>query len=257
MYYLVQENVFKEKHFTTLIENLQRYDLEYEVVKWRPFAEEIEVNTDRKDIFCFGCVSLTKAAKFYDWNPGVYYDDNQDMEVYMEKYGEYMLNSDGVCINFTDPLPDHIPNIFFARPIKDSKVFSGGIFSKEEWNKWVNTTGDKDVKSNLNETTRILIAPLKDYIQREIRCWIVDGKVVTLSQYKLGNRVVYQNYDYEQEAVEFAQKMANIYSPLRAYVLDICLYQGQYKIVEINCLNCAGYYEADMSKLIQALEGMV
>lgn len=55
-------------------------------------------------------------------------------------------------------------------------------------------------------------------------------------------------------AENYARDMARIYCPAKAFVLDICLYQDEYKIVEINCINCSGFYDADMSKLIQALE---
>lgn len=256
MYYIVQENIFKEHHFDLLISTLEKAGLEYEIVKWRPFADDIEFKTNRTDVFCFGSVSMAKAAFKYNWTPGVFYDDSQDMELYLNKYGDYMLNADGACINFGDQLPDNLSDIFFARPIKDSKVFSGGLFSRNEWDNWVNTPVAEGVTSNLNNTTRILVSPLKSYIQKEIRCWVVDGKVVTTSQYKLGKKVIYQNYDYEQEAIDFAQKMVDIYNPLRTYVLDICLYRDEYKIVEINCLNSAGYYAADMYKLITALEDM-
>jgi len=100
----------------------------------------------------------------------------------------------------------------------------------------------------------VLVAPLKSNIQQEIRCWIVDGKPVTISQYKIGSRVVYQNHDNNEEAWIFAKDMCKIYCPAKAFVLDICLYQDEYKVVEINCINCSGFYDGDMSKLIQALE---
>jgi hypothetical protein len=254
MYYLIQENLFKETHFYVLVELLNRHKMDYEIIKFRPFDEEIIHHTDRKDIFVFGSVSLTKVAQKYRWNPGVLYNDNHDMEVYMKAYGEYMLNADGQCINYADKLPDYLPFTFFARPTRDTKVFSGRLFTKDSWNEWVSTTIDADVVKNITDETRIFVAPLKSWIQKEIRCWVVGGKVITISQYKIGDRVIQQNYDHEQEAIDFAQKMADIFSPSKAYVLDICLYNDEYKVVEINCINCAGYYEANMSKLIQALE---
>lgn len=249
MYYIVQENIFKERNFNVLIDILERHKLSYEIVKWKPFAEDIDFITDRKDVFCFGCVNLTRAATKYGWSPGVYFNEGHDMEVYMSHYEDHMLNSDGIIINLSDPLPSTIPDIFFARPTQDSKLFSGGLFSRKEWEEYAtNHPSAPD--------TKILIAEPKYGIQKEIRCWIVDKKVITISLYKLGSKGFQQNYDHEQEAIDFAQSMVNIYSPSRAFVLDICLHNGQYKVVEINCLNCAGYYDANMSKLIQALETM-
>ena len=245
MYYVIQENLFKETNFNILIDILERHKLEYEVIKWRPFADEIELQTDRKDIVCFGGVSLIKMAMKYGWQPGVFFNEFHDMEVYMKAYGDHMLNSDGVCIDHTQSLPEFLDEYFFARPTKDTKLFSGGIFTRDTWKDW----------SEGLEPARIFVANTKP-IEKEIRCWIVDGKVVTISLYKLGKKGFQQDYDHEQEAIDFAQKMVDIYAPSRAFVLDICLSEGEYKIVEINCINSAGFYDANMSKLIQAIETM-
>lgn len=249
MYYLVQENIFREGNFVNLIECLDRNKIEYEIIKWIPFSEDIKFDTDRKDVFIFGCVNMTKVAHKYNWVPGVYFNDKHDMENYFYKYGDHMLNSDGKFINYYDELPEHIPDTFFARPSKDSKLFTGSLFYRAEWAAY--TKG-----SEVSADTRIFIASQKSYISREIRCWIVDGKVVTTSLYKMAKRGRYQNYDHEQEAIDFAQKMVDIYAPSRAFVLDICLHEGEYKVVEINCMNCAGFYDANMNKLVEALENM-
>lgn len=254
MHYLIQENLFKETHFHVLIDILDRHKMSYEIIKFRPFSEDVEHHTVRKDIFVFGSVSLTNACKKYNWDPGVMYNDNHDMEVYMQKYGKHMLNSDGMCIAYGDKLPDYLPFTFFARPTRDTKVFSGGLFTTDSWNEWQSAVLAADVIKNITDETRIFVAPLKSFIYKEIRCWVVDGKVITISQYKIGDKVIQQNYDHEQEAIDFAQKMADIYCPSRAFVLDICLHNDEYKVVEINCINCSGFYEANMSKLIQALE---
>lgn len=253
MYYIIQENLFKEFHFDTLVEHLKRKQHDYEVIKFRPFTNEIEFKTNRKDVWVFGSTNLAQVAKQYDWNPGCMFNDNHDIEVYGKEYGENMLNHDGYIINFGDKLPETLPYVFFARPTKDSKVFSGQCFTPDTWNNWVKETEDSNVKQRLTMETRILVAPFKD-IQQEIRCWIVDGKVVTMSQYKIGARVVLQNQDNNEEAFIFANKMIKMYCPARAFVLDICLVNNDYKIVEINCINCSGFYDGNMGMLIDALE---
>lgn len=254
MYYIVQQNLFKERNFDILINLLQKQKLGYEIIKWIPFQEEIDIKTDRKDIICFGGVSIAKAAQKYGWKPGIFYNDLHDMESYMKYYGEHMLNSDGVCISSQDPLPDHLPDIFFARPTRDTKLFNGGLFSRKGWED--NMRAYMELKKGLDHDIRIFVASDKEYIQKEIRCWVVNGKVITASQYKLGIIVTTKNYDHEEEAINFAQKMVNIHSPSKAFVLDICLYQGEYKVVEINCINSAGFYDADMHKLINAFENL-
>lgn len=253
MYYIIQENLFKERHFNTLIEYLKKYNLDYEVIPFRPFTDELDFKTDRKDVWAFGSVNLASVAKKYDWYPGSLYNDNHDMNVYGPYYGDHMLNSDGKVINFGDDIPEDFPDFFFARPTKDTKQFSGQMFSKEKWGEWNKEIVDSSLQQTLTAETQILIAPLKN-IQQEIRCWIVDGKPVTISQYKIGSRVVYQNMDNNEEAMIFAKQICKLYCPADAFVLDICLHDDDYKVVEINCINCSGFYDGDMSKLIQALE---
>ena len=92
-------------------------------------------------------------------------------------------------------------------------------------------------------------------IQQEVRCWVVGGKVVTASRYKLGSRIVYENYDNEIFYTNFAQKMVDKYQPAEAFVLDVCLTDDdELKIVEVNCINCAGFYHGNLNKMILALE---
>lgn len=254
MYYIVQENLFKERNFDILINYFINNKMDYEIIKWIPFQENLEIKTDRTDVLVFGGVSLTKVAIEKKWKPGVFYNENHDMEIYMRHYGEHMLNSDGVVFSSHEELPTVLPNVFFARPTQDTKLFSGGLFSRKGWEESMRAY--MELKKGLEHNVRIFAASDKEYIQKEIRCWVVDGKVVTASQYKLGNLVTTKNYDHEIEAINFAQKMVDIYQPSRAFVLDICLHQDTYKVVEINCINSAGFYDANMNKLIQAFEAM-
>jgi glutathione synthase/RimK-type ligase-like ATP-grasp enzyme len=98
-----------------------------------------------------------------------------------------------------------------------------------------------------------MISSLKE-IQQEIRCWVVGGKVITISQYKLGRRVTYKNLDFDEEAFEFAQSMVDIYRPAEAFCIDICRTADGMRIVEINCINCSGFYDMNTQKLLYALE---
>ena len=91
MYYIIQENIFKEHQYQILIDMMGRFNFDYEIVKFRPFIHEIEFKTDRKDVFCFGAVAMSASAKKYNWNPGSMLNDNHDFEIYSEKYGNQGL----------------------------------------------------------------------------------------------------------------------------------------------------------------------
>lgn len=250
MYYIIQENLYREFHFNTMIDHFKKHNLEYEMVPFRPFTDELHFKTDRKDVFFFGSINGSQLALKYGWYPGCFYNDNHDFKVYGEKFREHLLNSDFQILSSTDEVPQEFGNFFFARPSKDTKVFSGQPFSRSAWEEYIQKD---DTGILIKQETEILVASLKE-VQQEIRCWIVKGKLVTMSQYKIGRRVVYQNQDNNIDASLFVRDMLKIYQPADAFVLDICLHNDEYKIVEINCINCSGFYDMDMSKLLQSLE---
>ena len=48
--------------------------------------------------------------------------------------------------------------------------------------------------------------------------------------------------------------MIDIYQPAEAFVIDIAVSNDELKVIEINSINSAGFYECNMIKLISALE---
>jgi hypothetical protein len=52
----------------------------------------------------------------------------------------------------------------------------------------------------------------------------------------------------------FARDMIAIWQPLEAFVLDVCETQNGFRIVEINTINSAGFYAADIQNIVLALE---
>jgi len=64
------------------------------------------------------------------------------------------------------------------------------------------------------------------------------------------------NKDHDLDLKVRVQRLADIYQPAEAFVLDVCQLENndELKIVEINCMNCSGFYEANMELLLHALE---
>lgn len=259
MYYVIQENLFREHGFKSLVGHLERRgevlgEPIHEIVKYVPFSGKLEFRTKRKDVMFFGYTSAgTIAREQYGWDPGIFFNENFTMEKYLEVFKDYMLNSDG-RIRKPAELCEAIEymhlglHFMFIRPVGDGKEFTGEVFSGAQWLNYAKGNSQlKDIK--------VLTASPKN-TQQEIRCWMVDGEPVTISQYKIGSRANYLNMDHNDEAIIFARKMAKIYQPARAYCLDICLYNDEYYIVELGCINHCGFYDANMNKLIDALENM-
>lgn len=250
MYYIVQENTFREENYNNLILALNRLELSYEIIKVYPFVDLIEFETNRKDIFLFGSLKLASLSKLYNWKPGSMMNDNHDFLKYREYYQENLLNYDSKIIKFGDEFFQK--ERFFARPTKDTKVFTGKVFDMKEWNTFKINSLTNGHSTILNRNSEIQISTIKK-IQQEIRFWIIKGEIITASQYMLGNRYCLNDV-IDQAAYEFCKEMIKLFQLNDAFVMDIGLTNGQYKIIECGCINCAGFYKANLQKLLMGLE---
>lgn len=251
MFYIIQRNVFRDTNYNIIFDALERLGLEYEIVEFDDNGD-VEIKTQRNDVFPFGSIRLAKVSSNRDWKPGSFFGGNHDFSIYSQFYKEHLLNYDSQIFKFGDTLEWVYNETKFIRPCKDSKLFTGQVFTKTKWEDLVsekkkNPFFKEEMLNDLIQVTE----PKKIY--KEARMWIVDGKVVTSSYYRFGDYVSYQE-EVEPEGVEFANEMAKLYQVADTFVMDICLTPNGWKIVEINCTNCSGFYKGDMQKLIIALE---
>jgi len=251
MYYIVQENVFKEENYDNLIAALDRFNFDYEIVDLLPFVEDFEFKTKRKDVFPFGAVKMSRISRKYGWYPGSQLNENHDYLVYSKYYKENLLNYDSEIIDFGNQDFFH-KEIFFARPVLDSKIFTGRIFDMDQWEEFREEALTNGHSVLLDKNSKIQISSVKK-IQKEIRFWIVKGEIATASQYRLGNRYCLDSL-VDKSAYNFVNKMIKLFELNEAFVMDICLINNNYKIVETGCINSCGFYRADMQKLILKLE---
>lgn len=93
MYFLVQANVYLDPDHYKIFDALEELGIDYEVINIPPTAEKIDFETDRKDVFVYGSVTIARLAKQNtDWSPGSFYGGNHLYEVYSKYYGENLLN---------------------------------------------------------------------------------------------------------------------------------------------------------------------
>jgi hypothetical protein len=250
MFYVIQENVFREENYNKIFDVMKRLKLPYEILKIDANGDIGKLMNKRKDVFVFGSVRAARLAASMEWTPGSFYGKNHDFQIYKDYYKKNLLNYDSLLKDIADPIIWEPNEVKFIRPSKDSKVFNGKLYSKIKWEDTVQMVKEKYLDVMPPVTIQVT-SPKKIY--KEARIWIVDGKVVTSSYYKFGDNVVWTE-DVEPEGLEFAQRMANLYKVAKAFVMDICLTPDGWKIVEINCVNCSGFYKGDLQKLVMALE---
>lgn len=260
MHWIVQNNLFHESGWDVLIDTLENVGISYSLHKVVPFVGEIipEVNIpDNEDkVICIGSYAMRHLAKKNSWNPGVYDLFDCDFIEQKKHWGENLLNYDAEVKEFKDI--EFTSDYHFLRPIEDTKVFPGGIFEKSEFYEWKKNVLDLDYDdgSPLQPNNLIQVCDLKS-IYEEVRFWVIDSKIVTASSYKKGTIVNYlPEENVDQEFYDFVEDMIEIYEPASAFVIDVCKTDNGIKIVEINTINSAGFYNGCVQSIVFALESM-
>lgn len=260
-HWVLQENIYAEKGYAALLDILQRTSTPHTLVKVIPFVGEIIPDIDIPNpVVCIGQYSMRHTSKKKGWNPGVWdLEDKADYAQCMEKWN-LMLNSGAQIVKLKDIETEARRGIInqsrsFFRPLDDSKHFAGGIYDLNHMIRLYRNTmalNDEERLLGLSPDSLIVCASPTD-ILAEYRTWFVDGKLVTASQYKLGDLVAH-SADVSEDVLNFAQDMAEIWQPDRAFVLDICRIEAGLRILEVNTINAAGFYAADVFKIWDAIQ---
>lgn len=256
MHWVIQENLYHEEGFYGLLRALDRLELPYSVHKVVPFTSQLIPEVDLPpdtSIIVMGATTLVRIAGERGWTPGAYFNENYNFEVHVASpWGPHMLNGDGTVYAFKD-VPEQ-PGLFFTRPVLDIKTYTGTVMDWEEFSDWQRRTvemGEED-GSQLTGDTRVVIAEPK-VIYSEYRIYVIGGKAVAGSQYKRSGRP-YQDAHVDPEILQYAEARARQWSPSPAFVMDIARTPEGLRIIEAGCLNAAGYYKADIGRVVMALE---
>lgn len=269
MLWLISNTLNEEPAYKALIAALIHLEQDYRIVKTIPFTDILidpdtdtskaltdadqlpQLEIDASDgVVIFGTITLAKLAKGRGWLPGSYISPNLRYDNFAKGYGEdLLLNPSARICKFKD-LPT-ISTSMFVRPVEDSKSFSGKVFTPDEFAKLVKIASEITEGDVFNAETEIIISSPK-VIYSEWRLFVVDGKIITASRYKLGQKVIYSNV-IDPEVIDFGKKCIEIWQPNEAYVLDIALTEDGPKVVETNCFNSSGFYHTDPGMIVRAV----
>ncbi len=254
MFWVIQEDLFQENGREVLIHTLDKMGIPYQVVKIVPIDHVLipEV-TETGSIVTNGSVLLSHIARKRGWNPGGFLNDNFDYRVWYPILKDYLLNNDAVFTTVENANPDPTWEDIFIRPVLDNKSFNGRVFTKEEFVEWKEESLRRDGRGIPPETEIIYASPKR--VGQEHRHFIVDGKVITSSRYKLNGRLN-QAEGADDRVIALAEHVASIFSPARTFVLDTYTTGDEVGVVELGCSCNAGFYKIDVQKFVMALENM-
>ena len=229
-----------------------------------PFSDEVTgtEDFDKFDVIVpYGTVKLIRL-----WQKGLlpksvqvfYHEPSFDQFNYARLIPKELLLNGDVQYTTLGQIKDwQMATDVFIKPTRDLKAFAGVIVSKGQ------TPGEeifsRPQDSSLSDSEVVLIAPLREIV-KEFRNFVVDGKVIDSSIYKIGPKVTYERPSTEEfdQIHRFFDIVKSHYEPHDVYVVDFALLaDGQWVVIEYNCLNCAGMYSVDRRKIFNAIAHFV
>lgn len=146
----------------------------------------------------------------------------------------------------------------FIKPDNDLKQFSGTVVPSGKTLREVLEEKNELITALKSPIANVLISSNIKEIIEEVRCYVVNKKVVTLSRYRYEGKLNMTplNELFHKQYSDFAQHIIDtVYYPSSEFTIDICqLSNGELKVVEYNCLNASGLYECDSKALFTALK---
>lgn len=248
MKWILQENLISDEQVTKFEDVFNKHDIPFENITVIPFTDKIDVKSRDSFKIPYGSTSLSVFAYKEKWK-GMFFNENFKTSIWKEKRDD-MLNADARFFTVSeakDIMSQEDEREWFIRPDNDFKEFAGAKTVTSEFNEWVNKISGAN-GNLLDDNTDIVIAPIKN-ISAEWRWFIVNGKIIDGSMYRLRHRL-YKKHEDDIAVLNEAQNLADMWLPHKICVMDTALVNGEIKIIEFNCLNSSGIYDHDVEKII-------
>lgn len=209
---------------------------------------------DKKPVVLYGSHQFVREIerRYPTFVPGAFTNlKNLQFSSYSAYYNDLMLNDDYIIVPWSEA-KRRIEGDVFIRPNSVTKDFPGTAIKK------------KDIEHEFNAIekisfpyaeTLVVVASVKKIVS-EFRFFIIDGKVITASEYEHEDKKKKKTRnDIDPECRNLADYVAQSnWQPDSAYTVDIAITpEGEAKIVEFNTFSCAGVYAADTKLIAQSM----
>lgn len=202
----------------------------------------------------YGSTKLTRISQQRGWRGNCFNPETFRTALWNEKRDD-MLNQDSVEMPVKDAAKFFegtiLANKWFIRPVEDLKAFNGTVTEAEEIITWMHNVESSKFSKHFNADTLVSISPVKK-IYSEARFFIVDGKIVDGSYYRMAGQLQLHHID-QPETLAFAQEMADKWLPHECCVMDLADTDDGLKVIEFNTLNGSGFYDHRINVIVGAM----
>ena len=217
--------------------------------------------------FFYGSTRMAEiAARDYP-NQGVWLNENFNVfnpkeEARTQPLRDDFLNPYPMAIKFKDfkentKVVNHYKSIaetgtpIFFRPSSSLKLFAGSVMTAKNADELIETISDVAI---VHPDELVCISEYKD-IWAEWRFFVVDGDVISGSQYKESGRLDIR--PASRDICMVAQAFTRKWMPSNTCVIDLALTTDGIKVIEFNSVNASGFYDTDAEKVLVALRELL
>ena len=255
VHWVVQQNMLPAATLQALRAAFARVGVSYEEVVSIPFSDELPtLQQPAASCIFYGSTTLVMNAWRAGYRDGVFFDPAAfTMRNYLRQWPGRLLNADA-CLEslaaFT-ARPHPADSQWFVRPDDDSKCLAGQVRSFAELQAWAQRLAHLP-EADLTPATLLLFSSPKT-IEKEWRHVVVGGRVVASVRYLWHGELRVSEADVPPALLAFVAECLTQYQPHDVFVLDTALAEGKHTIIECNCFNGTGFYQADITPIVAAV----
>jgi hypothetical protein len=250
--WVVQQNLGTSGDPERIGEACKRYGAKCDLIKRVPFSKELpDCPIDEPTIFYGSTRFVNLVFESGRWTPCAFFDPVRFTTAHWGPiYGEHWLNSDAKITTLAEFCfePHNPDRLFFVRPDKDLKEFQGGVWSFGDLQRWKTGLLKADLQEEQLAHIPILVGEPWG-IAREWRLFMQDCRVCQASQYRVRHKLNVSS-EVPVDVLVFAEKMARLFSPHDIFVMDVCESADTLYVLEVGCVNSAGFYACDIDQIV-------
>lgn len=207
---------------------------------------ELPEDLPKSPLIVHGATTMVKLAGGDPrFRHGVFYEpDSFCHEAYTQGFGDAFINAAARLVTLDEALAmlSNSGNLF-VKPPDDLKAFTGFVATRDELDGLIK----KHEVRGEEFPERIVIAPVAE-VDAEWRLFVVDGEVITGSQYRPGG-----DPELPVDLLEFARGLISQWTPAPVFVLDIGRVDSGWKVIECNCFNWSRFYESNVPRIVEVV----